>query len=123
MFAYSQATGKLQHDGVVIGLGYSGNSSGLNNPEAQDLEDVGPIPQGSYVIAPPHADEKLGPVAMRLDPAHANQMFGRGDFLIHGDNEQMNYSASKGCIILPHAVRTVIAEYVLRGDTELTVTE
>lgn len=122
MFEYSQSTGALLHNGVAAGVGYSGNIGGLNNPAAQSIEDVGPIPQGIYTIAPPQADETVGPVAMKLEPAPTNYMFGRGDFLIHGDNEQRNYTASKGCIILPRDVRVVIGEYVLQGDDQLIVT-
>lgn len=120
-FEYSQSTGIMTHDGAVIGLGYSGNTRGLNNPSAQAEHAVGPLPQGHYTIQPPHVDEKVGPVAMWLEPNAENEMFGRGDFLIHGDNQSMNHTASDGCIILPHTVRTVIGGIVLGGDNQLTV--
>lgn len=123
MFEYSQATGIFSQNGKQLAVGYSGNGVGLNQPSAQMIHNVGPIPQGSYTIAPPHADEKVGPVAMRLSPAPGNEMFNRGDFLIHGDNTAMDHSASHGCIILPHNVRAQIGEDVLAGDDLLSVTQ
>jgi hypothetical protein len=88
----------------------------------QDVHAVGPLPQGTYTISPPHADSQVGPVAMRLTPAPTNEMFNRGDFLIHGDNHLMNHSASDGCIIMPLATRIKIGSYVLQGDNQLEVT-
>jgi hypothetical protein len=102
--------------------GYSGNGEGLNNPAMQNAHAVGPLPQGSYTIQPPHADPKVGPIAMRLAPAPANEMFGRGDFLIHGDNAQANHTASEGCIVLAHDARVAIGAAVLAGDNQLEVT-
>lgn len=120
-FKYSQSSGALFHNGVQIATGYSGHGSGLDNPQAQDQHAVGPLPQGQYTIQPPHADEQVGPVAMRLDPSPDNEMFGRGDFLMHGDNPAMNHTASDGCIILPHDVRVQVGAAVLAGDNQLEV--
>jgi hypothetical protein len=58
---------------------------------------------------------------MRLEPDPTNEMFGRGDFLIHGDNSEGNFSASEGCIILAHDVRVKIAGHVLEGENKLHV--
>jgi len=121
MMTYSQGTGVFRGDDWMA-TGYSGNGAGLNNPEMQQVKDVGPIPQGRYTIEPPHADPVVGPVAMRLQPAEANEMFGRGDFLIHGDNAAMNQTASEGCIVLPHSARVEIGAEVLLGNNQLTVT-
>ena len=118
-FEYQQSTGQLT--GTVTAEGYSGNGAGLNNPAMQQVHAVGPLPQGTYTIQPPHADPKVGPIAMRLVPAPANDMFGRGDFLMHGDNAAMNHTASEGCIILPKAARIAIGAAVLAGDTQLSV--
>lgn len=126
MFEYSQSTGTMwrvkQDDADCMGEGYSGHGAGLNNPARQDQHNVGPIPQGVYTIAPPHADEKVGPMALRLTPAPENEMYGRGDFLIHGDNAHANHTASEGCIILPPGVRAAIGAAVLEGDDQLRVT-
>lgn len=123
MFTYSQSTGEMEHDGEpFIPPGYSGNGLGYNNPDMQGAHNVGPIPRGLYTIQPPHQDAKVGPVAMALVPDSANNMFGRADFLIHGDNHAMNHSASHGCIILPLTIRRQIGARVLDGDDQLTVT-
>ena|ERR1039457_2179991 len=120
-FKYSQATGEM--DGAdICAQGYSGRGEGLNNPAMQQVHATGPLPQGVYTIQAPHADAKVGPIAMRLVPAAGNQMFNRGDFLIHGDNTAMNHTASEGCIIMPRAVRIAIGKAVLAGDNQLTVT-
>ena len=105
-----------------MATGYSGNGEGLNNPEMQQVKGVGPIPQGVYTIEPPHADPVVGPVAMRLQPAAGNEMFGRGDFLIHGDNADLDHSASEGCIVLPYDARVEIGAEVRLGNNQLTVT-
>jgi hypothetical protein len=120
-FKYSQTTGRMTGENFEA-TGYSGNGEGLNNPAMQDVHAVGPLPQGSYTILAPHADPKVGPIAMGLAPAPGNEMFRRGDFLIHGDNPQMNHTASEGCIILPHDARVAIGAAVLAGDNQLEVT-
>jgi hypothetical protein len=121
-FEYSQASGKMTGSDGLSAQGYSGNGAGLNNPAAQCEHAVGPLPQGTYTIGAPHADAVVGPIAMRLTPAPANEMFARGDFLIHGDNSAMNHTASEGCIIMPKIARLAIGAAVLAGDTQLTVT-
>lgn len=121
MFLYSQSTGELQHNGEPIGVGYSGHDDGLNNPEMQNVHAVGPLPQGSYNIGRPFVDERLGPVVMALQPWSSNVMFLRGDFYIHGDNAQMDFTGSDGCIVLGHAIRNAVAAAVLAGDNELEV--
>lgn len=118
---YSQSTG-LFTGPAITATGYSGHGEGLDNASMQDVHDIGPLPQGIYTIQPPHADPKVGPVAMRLEPSPENTMFGRGDFLIHGDNAAQNHTASEGCIILPHDVRVKIGAAVLSGDDQLMVT-
>jgi hypothetical protein len=120
-FEYQQSTGILKHDGEKIATGYSGHEDGVNNPAMQNVHAVGPIPQGVYTIEPPHADAQVGPVAMRLTPAPENEMFNRGDFLIHGDTAAMDHTASHGCIILPHNTRVAIGSAVVVGDNQLTV--
>jgi hypothetical protein len=120
-FEYQQSTGILKHDGEEMASGYSGNGSGVNNASMQEVHAFGPIPQGVYTIEPPHADAQVGPVAMNLIPSPTNEMFGRGDFLIHGDTAAMNHTASHGCIIMPHNVRVAIGTAVVAGDNQLTV--
>jgi hypothetical protein len=121
-FQYQQSTGEFTSDGELLATGYSGNGAGLNNPAMQTQQGVGPIPQGAYTIQPTHDDAQVGPVAMCLVPAATNIMFGRADFLIHGDNADMDHTASEGCIILDHDTRVGISADVLAGNNQLTVT-
>jgi hypothetical protein len=110
-WTYTQKTGALSHNGNPVATGYSGNTTGLDNPAAQDKIGVGPIPCGNYTIGPPHEPiDHLGPNALPLIPAAANEMFGRSGFFIHGDNSAMNHTASDGCIILGPAFRKAIID-------------
>jgi len=104
-WSYSQSTGDRSLDGDWVGTGYSGIGPGLNDPDQQDVPDVGPIPQGTYSIEAARDDETIGPISMPLTPYPANEMFGRDDFLIHGDTASMNHTASHGCIIMGPAIR------------------
>lgn len=112
MWQYKQSTGELTLIGenyeTVEGHGYSGFEAGKNNPAMQDIPCVGPIPQGSYMIRGAINSPTHGPLAMPLVPAASNQMFGRSEFLIHGDSIEDPGNASRGCIILPHDVRVAI---------------
>jgi hypothetical protein len=118
-WTYVQKTGVLSHDGEPIGTGYSGNAVGLNNPDTQDKVGVGPIPCGTYRIAPAHEPpDHLGPMALPLIPARENNMFGRSAFFIHGDNAAMDHTASNGCIILARPLRR---EVIDSDDTTLVV--
>lgn len=118
-WSYAQSTGEMLQDGAVIGTGYSGNGAGLNNPDAQDQHDVGPVPQGSYTIGPAVSPpDHLGPLALPLIPDPGNTMFGRNAFFIHGDNAAQNHTASDGCIILSPAIRQRV---VASNDTSLVV--
>ena len=121
MWTYSQSSGKLTSaTGAVTGTGYSGRGPGLNNPEMQNVKDVGPLPQGHYTFGDLVAhDPVVGEYAIPLIPSPDNQMFGRGDFFCHGDNPQVNHSASEGCIIMALTVRE---EIWLSDDHELIVT-
>lgn len=121
MFQYEQSTGRLTHDDSLIGTGYSGNGVALNNPGMQSVSMHGPIPQGQYTIEPAITDTRTGPVSLHLLPSYTNNMFGRSAFLVHGDNSQMNHTASEGCIIMPREVRMIVASAVVAGDNQLTV--
>jgi len=106
--------------GSLLATGYSGHGDGVNNPAMQNVHDFGPIPQGVYTIGEPlDPPDHLGTLAMPLTPDPANEMFGRSEFFIHGDNAAMNHSASDGCIILDHTARAAI---FAGSDRGLTVT-
>lgn len=116
MYVYSQSTGELLHDEAFEGTGYSGTEAGRNNPTMQNVEGVGPTPQGVYTIGPAYDDPHLGPCVMHLDPVAGTNTFGRSLFRIHGDNAR--HDASHGCIILGPAIRHLIAN---GSDKVLTV--
>ena len=109
---YIISTGHLLNNGVrLIGIGYSGHDSGVNNPKMVDDPGIGPIPPGVYTIGDPlDPPDHLGPLAMPLTPASTNRMYDRSAFFIHGDNALLNHSASHGCIILSHEVRQAVAD-------------
>ena len=78
--------------------GFAGRRNGRNNPLAQSLANVGPLPVGFYrATVVPHPRFKAP--AVRLDPYTTNQMYGRAGFWIHGGIE------SHGCIILQAKAR------------------
>lgn len=120
MWIYSQSSGEITHDGLHIGTGYSGIGAGKNNPKAEALQGVGPIPTGIYTIGAPYTHQVLGPVTMNLDPVQGTVEFGRSDFRIHGDSTEHPGAASHGCIVLPPACRRAIAA---SPDRKLEVTE
>lgn len=105
-WTYSQARGIIQCNGTLEGTGYSGFGIGLNNGALEAEHDLGPIPRGEYLIVEwfDHYEDK-GPTVARLEPIGHNA-HGRTGFLVHGDNEQMNHTASHGCIIAPRGLRT-----------------
>ncbi len=86
--------------------GYAGRGAGLNNPNAQNQRRVGPLPQGDYSVGAPTG--RRGPMTFPLTPGPNNTMYGRGGFLIHGDNAAHNNTASSGCPVLPPACRAGI---------------
>jgi len=89
----------------------------------QNVHDVGPLPQGEYTIEQQQLNvTQTGtqlPNSMRLTPDADNNMFGRDGFIIHGDNQAGNQTASAGCPVFPLAVRNQIAG---SGDNVFRVT-
>jgi hypothetical protein len=129
MFIFSQGHGWIAHSSTSGGLKilstlcYAGNGAGKNNPAMQNVPSVGPLPQGLYSIGLPYTDPERGPNTMRLTPAPLNQMFNRGEFLIHADyaDPAKAGTASEGCCVVPHDPRAVIAGSVVAGDNTLVV--
>ena len=124
MWTFVQSTGELFHDGLREAQGYWGYNNpdtgqqGKNNPDLQNIPEVGPIPVGKYTIGSPHDTLTHGPFVLPLQPDAGNQMFGRTGFLIHGDSVVEQGTASRGCIILSRAMKNDIA---LSGDKSLRV--
>lgn len=106
---YQQSTGALTQDAEFIGTGYSGTGDGHNNPSMQDVQGVGPIPRGQYIIGEAYDNMGgLGPCVMHLDPYPNTNTFGRSLFRIHGDNPE--HDASHGCVVLGPGIRHLIAD-------------
>lgn len=106
MLTYKQSTGELFQDGALLGVGYAGMPpTGKNNPAAQEIHDIGPIPQGLYTLATPDNDPKLGAFAIPLLPDAGNQMFDRAGFYMHGDSFAHPGRASEGCIVMAGPIR------------------
>jgi lipoprotein-anchoring transpeptidase ErfK/SrfK len=83
-----------------IATGYSGNGNGLNNPNMQNVADVGPIPRGTWTIGREYnSTTGLGNHMMDLTARAGTNTYNRGLFRIHGDNSAQNHTASHGCII------------------------
>lgn len=118
MWTYQQSTGALTDAaGLVVAHGYSGAGEGKNNPVMEAVREVGPIPAGQWRIdGPPVNTPTHGPYVLHLQPL--GDTHGRSAFLIHGDSVARPGTASKGCIILPRAVRE---EVWASGDRDLEV--
>ena len=98
--------------GTLLGHGYSGNGSGLNNPLATDEKGHGPLPVGWYTIGTPEdRPQSVGAFALPLTPDPENEMFDRSAFFCHGDNPQADHTASDGCIVAPRPVREIVAQH------------
>ena len=88
---YLIETGKNYGDGTaIVGKGYSGHGLGLNNPDFEQMHDVGPLPRGMYSFElieedgiPIDYKGKKAPV-FRLLPKPETNIFGRSGFLMHG---------------------------------------
>lgn len=114
MLTYVQRTGALYaDDGELIAVGYSGQPGWKNDPAADGERNKGPIPRGEYLIGPPRSTLAHGPYVLSLTPDGANEMHGRGNFLIHGDKVGAPGTASQGCIVLAKEARVTVWE---RGD-------
>jgi hypothetical protein len=119
MWTYVQLTGQmLNSDGTLLAKGYSGLGLAKNDPAAQHVPNMGPIPQGFYTIEAPIDSPTHGPFAMHLTPDSTNEMYDRSAFMIHGDSLHAPGTASEGCIILPPAARHTIWN---SGDNRLQV--
>ena len=118
MLTYSQSTGIMTRAGEQIAKGFAGNDSrpvvnpnhvhGYNNPLAQNVHCIGPLPQGLYKIVE-WQDERpgLGPIVAVLQQV-SGETFGRDGFRIHGASASDPLNSSEGCIVLPHNDRVAV---------------
>ena len=118
MWVFDNSTGKIYQNIKYVGTGYSGAPGYIDNPSDEELRGKGPIPVGLYTISTPQNNPKTGPYSLPLTPDPSNEMFGREDFLIHGDSVTAPGTASEGCIILARAIREQVWN---SGDRELKV--
>ena len=115
---YSQYSGTLRRDGVVIYVGgYSGAGYAKDRPEMENLANIGPIPRGTWTIGRAYRSRTKGEITMDLTP-YGHSAHNRTNFRIHGDSISHPGNASEGCIILPFEMRKLIAE---SGDHLLSV--
>lgn len=123
-WSWSQSTGELRRNGAVVSRGYSGKGRGKNNPALQNVPGIGPIPRGRWRMVRVYDSANVGPFAIELHAVDAtpgddrHDETGRGAFRIHGDSIRAPGTASKGCIILPRAVREAMWR---SGDREIEV--
>jgi len=126
VWIWDQSAGELRRDGRLVSRGYSGKGRGKNNPALQNVPGVGPIPRGRYRIGAPYESKNVGPFTLPLYAIDAkpdddtHQPTGRSGFRVHGDSIKAPGTASRGCIILPRAVREAIWR---SGDRILEVVE
>lgn len=127
MWVYQQSSGNLFRnatgataDSQLMGKGYSGNGKGLNNPEMQNVADVGPLPIGDWYMGAAYDHPEHGAVVIPLTPEPGTETFGRSEFLCHGDlvSAPGQFKASKGCMIMPRWIRERMNE---SGDHLLRV--
>lgn len=121
MVVFEQSSGKMyeeQGDGLLlfVSQGYSGFDAGAvdgkNNPAAQGVEGVGPIPQGIWVAVkfiPLHPKLGKDVICLSPDPKTRSNVIALDrdpdSFFMHGDSVEHPGSASHGCIIMPHDYR------------------
>jgi Protein of unknown function (DUF2778) len=109
-YSYEQSTGILRYGAMYVDRGYAGHPPHVNDSEAQNIPNAGPLPCGLYDIGDAYLDPEKGPLTMRLTPHPENEMFGRSGFMIHGDEvgNPGKQLASDGCMIFAYATRLAI---------------
>jgi hypothetical protein len=75
----------------------------------QAVENIGPIPEGLFIIGPAYTHPILGPLTMNLVPQVGTNMFGRFAFRIHGDSKEHPGNASDGCIVQEEPNRVAVS--------------
>jgi hypothetical protein len=104
-------TGKVVWSKAYAGGNEGKDLEGVNNPAMCDQHNIGPLPVGLYVMTQLVMQHpRLGPYVILLTPDAANEMYGRGDFRVHGDrtDPKLVHAASEGCIIVPRFVRELM---------------
>lgn len=128
MWTYEIRTGRLfDRDEKYVATGYSGGGTdphdaaaveGKNNPAFQNVHNVGPLPEGIWIISAPVNSATHGKYAMKLTPQIGTETFGRDCFLMHGDSLVHPGFASEGCVVQPYPARVQVWEsgdHILRS--------
>ncbi len=89
----------LKPDGSYHCTAYSGAPGYIDNPDAESLRNLGPIPEGLYRFGTPVDTPDHGPFFIPLIPDPTNRMYNRGSFGWHGDSIKHPGCASQGCVI------------------------
>lgn len=99
---YSQSTGQcLDPQGNLYMCGFSGQKAGLNNPMADHIHKIGPIPRGLWKMGAWFQErEPMGQGVISLFAVTGTDTLGRDGFYIHGLNIRDPLGSSEGCIIL-----------------------
>ena len=121
---YSQSTGEMTGpDGKTVAVGYAGRGGGLNNPDAEGIKGVGPLPQGNWRMEELDREtcEKKGwpPPAYRLTPDEETRErvndLGRDpdSFYVHAKAAKTEDQGreSWGCIALDKPERKALRAY------------
>lgn len=103
---------------VVSTDGWAGHGAGKNNPDMENVKNVGPLPEGWYTIGEPVESAHTGPYTLPLTPDLTNKEFGRGDFKCHGAAFEHPEMSSDGCMIQERNIRENIHN---SGDNRLQV--
>jgi hypothetical protein len=102
VWTFSQLGHLYAPGGALVTECYSGYGAGKNNPELEQVRDMGPIPRGFWrVVGRPYTSKALGPYVLELEPEHGTLTFSRTEFRINGDAKARPGTASHGCIVLP----------------------
>lgn len=124
--------GKFKFTAPDSSLSFEANASAgylgaANNPYFQMTKNVGPLPNGTWLICAIKNDSKailrLSPTEDVVMPIDSNGRPFRDGFLIHGVNEnQTADQASTGCIILdPTNRKKLLIAFKKYGVIKLTV--
>jgi len=116
---YSQKPGELTGPaGETLAVGYAGRGGGQNNPEAEGITGVGPIPEGNWCMENSQSDKWPEP-SFRLVPDEQTRKrvvaLGRDpdSFYIHAQARLQKDKGreSAGCIALEKQDRIAVGAY------------
>jgi hypothetical protein len=110
IFDRVKGTLSIIEEAKTYGSIYSGDKDHYNQPQFEQLPGKGPIPAGKYKLYYQAEHPTLGKHVFELEPIGGQPMYGRDGFYIHGDNEELNHTASEGCIIVPLEVRLLLLD-------------